>query len=291
MRILGLGDNVVDLFLDRKTMYPGGQAMNVTVFCHNLGDDSAYMGFFGTDEKAALNQKILKMLGIDHSHTKVIPGDNAFAYVMTVNGERVFLGSNKGGVAKGRPWNFSQEDLEYISSFDLVFTDQNSNMEENLPLLKSLGSKIVFDFSRKYETAYLERCAPYTYIAFLSVGEDSKMDDILAKMRETAALGVPLVVTTRGVKGSLAMYEGKIYSQESIPTKVKDTMGAGDSFESGFLSTLMKKEDLTGKHIQKALLEGARVAAQTCATEGSYGYGEPFMPNTYETELMNNQNR
>ena len=32
IRILGLGDNVVDRFLDRGRMYPGGQAMNVAVY-------------------------------------------------------------------------------------------------------------------------------------------------------------------------------------------------------------------------------------------------------------------
>ena len=31
-RILGIGDNVVDCFLDRRIMYPGGQAMNIAVF-------------------------------------------------------------------------------------------------------------------------------------------------------------------------------------------------------------------------------------------------------------------
>lgn len=287
MKILGLGDNVVDRFLDRKTMYPGGQAMNVAVFCHNLGIESAYMGFFGTDEKALLNQKILSTLGIDYSRSRVIEGDNAFACVMTVKGERIFLCSNKGGVARGRAWDFSKEDLAYISSFDFVFTDQNSNMEDNLPLLKNLGCRIVFDFSRKYETDYLKRCAPYVLIAFLSVGEESKTEEILAKMNETAAYGVSIVVATRGVNGSMALFDGKIYSQDSFPTKVRDTMGAGDSFESGFLSSLMFDGFISEKSIKKALHFGAENASKTCATEGSYGFGVPFVLTEYEKELMN----
>ena len=289
MKILGLGDNVVDRFLDRKTMYPGGQAMNIAVFCRNLGIESAYMGFFGTDEKALLNQNVLNELGIDYSRSRVVDGDNAFACVMTVKGERVFLYSNKGGVAKERPWNFSKEDLEYISSFDYVFTDQNSNLEEELPLLKSLGCKFVFDFSRKYESDYLKRCAPYVSIAFLSVGEESRVEEILDKMNETAGYGVPIVVATRGVMGSMALFDGKVYSQESLPTKVKDTMGAGDSFEAGFLSSLMRDKSFFCESIKKALFCGAKSASKTCATEGSYDYGIPFVPTENEIKLMSLQ--
>lgn len=46
IRILGLGDNVVDRFLDRGRMYPGGQAMNVAVYASMLGAESGYLGVF-----------------------------------------------------------------------------------------------------------------------------------------------------------------------------------------------------------------------------------------------------
>ena len=60
IRILGLGDNVVDRFLDRGRMYPGGQAMNVAVYASMLGAESGYLGVFGTDEMAMLNKAVLK---------------------------------------------------------------------------------------------------------------------------------------------------------------------------------------------------------------------------------------
>ena len=31
MKVIGLGDNVVDMYMDRHIMYPGGNAMNFAV--------------------------------------------------------------------------------------------------------------------------------------------------------------------------------------------------------------------------------------------------------------------
>ncbi|GAY79091.1 hypothetical protein NBRC111894_4645 [Sporolactobacillus inulinus] len=35
MRVLGLGDNVVDIYEYKQTMYPGGNALNFAVFARN----------------------------------------------------------------------------------------------------------------------------------------------------------------------------------------------------------------------------------------------------------------
>ena len=48
-RILGLGDNVCDMYVHEKRMYPGGQALNVAVYASLLGAQSQYMGTFGTE--------------------------------------------------------------------------------------------------------------------------------------------------------------------------------------------------------------------------------------------------
>ena len=83
IRILGLGDNVVDRFLDRGRMYPGGQAMNVAVYASMLGAESGYLGVFGTDEMAMLNKAVLKELHVDTSHAVTEKGKMpSHAYVL-----------------------------------------------------------------------------------------------------------------------------------------------------------------------------------------------------------------
>ncbi|MCD8498530.1 MAG: PfkB family carbohydrate kinase [Clostridiales bacterium] len=53
LNVLGLGDNVVDVYLHTNTMYPGGNALNFAVFARQLGYSSAYLGVFGDDAPAA----------------------------------------------------------------------------------------------------------------------------------------------------------------------------------------------------------------------------------------------
>jgi len=49
VKILGLGDNIIDRFVDRGIDYPGGNAVNVAVYARRLGAESGYLGVFGDD--------------------------------------------------------------------------------------------------------------------------------------------------------------------------------------------------------------------------------------------------
>ena len=46
LKVLGLGDNVCDVYLHTGTMYPGGQAVNFAVYARMLGAESDFMVVF-----------------------------------------------------------------------------------------------------------------------------------------------------------------------------------------------------------------------------------------------------
>ena len=52
IKVIGIGDNVCDQYYPTKIMYPGGQAMNFSVYAKMLGAQSAYLGVFGKDRVA-----------------------------------------------------------------------------------------------------------------------------------------------------------------------------------------------------------------------------------------------
>ena len=53
MRVIGFGDNVVDMYEHLKTMYPGGNCVNLCAYAKRFGvEKSAYMGYFGNDDNA-----------------------------------------------------------------------------------------------------------------------------------------------------------------------------------------------------------------------------------------------
>lgn len=84
IRVIGVGDNVVDKYMHTKTMYPGGNAFNFSAYASMLGASSSYMGVFGSDEAAQLVQATARELGIDTSHCRVEEGENGYAMITLV---------------------------------------------------------------------------------------------------------------------------------------------------------------------------------------------------------------
>ena len=53
MKLICIGDNVVDCYLDEGVCYPGGDAVNVAVHAKRCGAEKVtYMGVFGNDAEA-----------------------------------------------------------------------------------------------------------------------------------------------------------------------------------------------------------------------------------------------
>lgn len=72
LRVLGLGDNVVDKYMHIRTMYPGGNALNFAVYAKMFGIEAGYLGVFGDDEAAAHVYDTIRGLGLDLSHCRFI---------------------------------------------------------------------------------------------------------------------------------------------------------------------------------------------------------------------------
>lgn len=282
-RIIAIGDNVCDKYLSRGKMYPGGQCINTCAYAGMNGMASAYLGKFGTDEVARCVQETLDAMGVDRSRCRQYPGDNGFALVTLKGSDRVFLGSNRGGIAKEHPFSFTREDLDYIKGFQVIYTNLNSYIEEDLELLESTGVPIAYDFSVRWTDEYLAKVCPHIQVALLSCAHltAEKREE---EMRKAASYGVPIVLGTIGEDGSYALVDGKYYFANAVHAEdVIDTMGAGDSYFATFLCSLLKASEtgalLEGTEeeksikLQAAMDAGAAFAARVCAMEGAFGYG------------------
>lgn len=284
--ILAIGDNVADKYLSRGMMYPGGQSFNTAVYTKMNHMDSAYLGKFGSDAVAHHNCDVLDELGIDYSHSRFFEGENGYAKVTLHGNERVFLGSNKGGIAKENPYAFQDNDFAYMKCFSLLYTNLNSYIEDDLPLLHKTGVPLVYDFSTRWNDDVLRAIAPFLTVGVLSCA-NLKEEERTQEMMKLANLGVAIVVGTVGEAGSHILYHGDWYYQPSVRAEyVKDTMGAGDSYLSALLASLLR--DTNGKfiagsvsemamHIRKAMRAGATFAAKVCGMEGAFGHGIPLI--------------
>lgn len=285
-KIIAIGDNVCDKYLSRGKMYPGGQCVNTSVYVTMNGGKAAYLGKYGNDQVAECVHDTLVKIGIDDSHCRHYQGENGFALVTLQNSDRVFLGSNKGGIAKEHSFDFTEEDFSYIKGFHLIYTNLNSYIEENLEELKATGVPIAYDFSTRWTDEYLEKVCPYVTVAILSCAHltHEKREE---EMRKVQSLGVQVVLSTVGEDGSYVLYKDKIYFANAVHADdVIDTIGAGDSYFSAFLCSLLESSE-TGsivdgdekcmeKRLVTAMDKGAAFAAKVCAIEGAFGYGVPI---------------
>ena len=65
-KVLGFGDNVVDLYEHSHMMYPGGNCVNLCAYSKMFGvERAAYMGYFGSDDIAEFVISVLNELGIE----------------------------------------------------------------------------------------------------------------------------------------------------------------------------------------------------------------------------------
>lgn len=269
MRLIAIGDNVVDYYEDREEMFPGGNALNVAVFWKRSGvEDVSYIGLLGNDEEGDHILESLKSEEIDVSNVRRAIGDTGVAVVaLDENGDRKFVGSNKGGIQSRLKLNFSESELDEISNYNLLHTSVYSYLETELPILKK-HSVISFDFSTKYDDDYLAKVCPHITFGIFSGGDLTKKECeyLIHKVHEA---GTPNVIVTRGSEGSLFSDSHNLYEQSIIETEVIDTLGAGDTFVAIFL-----KEYLSHYNAKTAMKIAATEAATTCGRFGAFGYGK-----------------
>ena len=291
VHVIGLGDNVVDYYLHTNIVYPGGNALNFAVYADMLGYKSAYMGSFGDDENALHVYRTLKGLGISVDHCRFYIGENGCAPVNIVEGDRVFLGSNKGGVTKEHPIELSALDMEYLSQFDLIHTSIFSYINSQLPKLSSAGLRVSYDFSNQFDEARHKELCAHLWCACLS-SSDLSYEENRKLISQIVKFGCPNVVLTRGTEGAMVYINGKLYEQSPCLVAATDTMGAGDSFITAFLTSyldiegycrdfpiqgipsgLISRDDARETAVRISLHKAAVFAASTCQRDGSFGYG------------------
>lgn len=282
--IISIGDNVCDKYLSRNKMYPGGQCVNTCVYSQLNGVKSAYLGKFGSDEVAECVKSTLDECKIDYSHSRTYKGENGFALVTLKGNDRVFLGSNKGGIAKEHSFSFTGDDLKYIKGFNLIYTNLNSYIEGELKTLYDTNVPIAFDFSTRWNDEYLKKVGPYVTMAIMSCAH---LDDVTREqeMKKAAAAGIKIVLGTVGEDGSYVLFENEFYyASAKKADNVIDTMGAGDSYFSAFMCSLLKaandrknlivqNHDEMKERLLLAMQKGASFAAEVCSMEGAFGHG------------------
>lgn len=279
MKVAGIGDNVIDRYINKGVMFPGGNAVNVAAHASMLGAESAYVGSIGADREGKIIKDALKSLHVDLSQCIFDPeATTKKCDVNVYDGERSYIGADE-----GKKWahttTIRDEDIEYLKDFDVIHTSCNAKLHEDLYKLQDEKGAVTFDFSvkDKYRTEeFLSMTCPYLELGQFSC-DHMELEQIKALLRKVYEHGCRNVIATMGSKGQLfyngtQFITGKVYYVKPI-----DTMGAGDSYLAALLVSLLKQGWKKGSVLEETVIrnamdEAAQYSAKNCLNEGGFGF-------------------
>ena len=166
VKIAAVGDNVVDCYVSRGLMYPGGNCLNVSVFARRFGAASAYIGAIGADPAGRLIATALNEEGVDTSRLRVVEGRTAYCVIGHRGADWMFLTSDL-GVSVFEP---SPEDLLFLRGFDAVHVGQSSGLDRFVPAIAA-AAPLSYDFSVRRDAAHREAIGPLCFLSSVSGGD------------------------------------------------------------------------------------------------------------------------
>ncbi|MDE0304100.1 MAG: PfkB family carbohydrate kinase [Albidovulum sp.] len=266
LSLLGLGDNTIDIYVDRGVQYPGGNSLNFAVYAKRLGVDAHYMGCIGDDAFGAQIEDALAVENVPSPRLRRTAAQTSWSRVRHMEGDRWFDGCH---LYTAEEYGINLDDEAYLGQFDLVHIGVNSMLDDKISEIARASKRLSYDFSDKYSESSLGRIAPYLEVAFLSKA-DGDLPAAHALAGHVAKLGPSLVAVTRGSKGAVCLSHGKLFGQDVVATEVVDTLGAGDAF-----SAVLTVEYLKGTDTRSSLELAAEFASEICQVEAAFGHGRP----------------
>lgn len=266
MRVLGIGDNVLDHYVDQGKLYPGGNAVNVAVYTAQLGAvGNEYIGIVGSDVQGDHLLTALEAEGVDVSLVRRAVGPTGSPQVaLDEDGDRRFVASNRGGVQHGLRLRLTEDDLAAVASADVVHTSVYSSVEDRLAELAAF-SPVSFDFSDEHGDEYVDQVCVHVKHAFFS-GAGMERHEVQELAARALRAGCSTAVVTLGADGAWVASADGGFVQESQRVRPVDTLGAGDGFISGFLVGLY-----AGSAVSEAAAAGAAAASRACGFNGAFG--------------------
>ncbi len=269
MDVIAIGDNISDCYVAIGQVFPGGNAVNVSVAAARSGGRSGYIGVVGNDARGRLLIDSLAAESVDVRRLSVVPGQTACCQVLHADGERLFGTTNR-GVALFKP---TRDDLAFTATAEIVHSTYCSGLEEYLPELAA-RSRVSFDFSDRIGDGYADDLLPHVHVAEFSAPhlDDEQCAELT---RWAGARGPGYVLVTRGRRGAMLFDGEQVSSVAAVPSEVVDTLGAGDSFIGRTLYGLIR-----GEPMPALLAASAQAAARTCTAWGAYGHGARLSTST-----------
>jgi len=210
-------------------------------FVTKVGDDS-----FGARAVERLRERGVDLAGIAH-------GAKSGVTLILPHGPERHILTYLGTISELR---FEDLDLDYLASARHFHMSSLFLQRELLPRvpelfrrMKSAGLTTSLDTNDDPDDRWdnVLEILPHVDILLPNEREAMKMsraDDLETALSRLAQMVETIVVKT-GASGAVAIRDGRRFSAPAVPVTVIDPIGAGDSFDAGFLHQFLRGADLT----------------------------------------------
>jgi fructokinase len=281
-RILSCGEVLWDLFPDGERF--GGAPANFA--CHSavLGGAVSMLSAVGCEARGDAALSIMRGLGVDTSlvQRSATAPTGSVAVAVDAAGKPSFV------IHADAAWDRVEwtSDLERrITEFDVIYFGTLGQREEGsratirraLHRARARHVLRVLDVNLRrpfYDAALIRESIELANVLKLS---DEELPEVAAACglspntsHETtlralrAQEGLDVVVMTRGAEGALLVSADCVVEQPAIPTRVVDTVGAGDSFTAALVLGMLR-----GDAWREVLRKACEVASAVCAQPGA----------------------
>jgi len=261
-----------ELIADRMMLTLGSSS---AIVAHNLSVLGSRVGFqsrIGDDPLGQIALDRLGQGGVDVSHVRRVPGaiTTGLTVILHHQAWRNIL-TYMGTIAE---LSWDDLDLDYLSgsrhfhlSSYFLHRKLRPRTGELFRHLKSKGLTISLDTNDDPDDRFegIENVLKYVDVLLPNEREACKLTGTreLEAAIHKLSQHVPLVVVKLGPRGALAQRGSERFVSEPVKVTPVDTVGAGDSFDAGFLH-----EYLRGSDLQTCLASGNRAGALSTTRPG-----------------------
>jgi sugar/nucleoside kinase (ribokinase family) len=262
-----------ELLADRMTLTLGSSS---AIVAHNLSALGSRVGFqsrIGDDPLGRISLERLQESGVDVSKVRVVPGASTTGLTVILHQKQWRNILTYAGTMAELTWD--DLDLDYLSDsrhfhFSSYYLQKSlqPRVAELFQYLKSKGLTISLDTNDDPDDRWdgglhellrhVDVFLPNEREACKAAGTE-QVEDAIGKLSQR----VPLLVVKRGRKGALAQKGSERFSAASKAVVPVDSVGAGDSFDAGFLHEYARGSDLA-----TCLASGNRAGALSTTRPG-----------------------
>ncbi|MDD7986596.1 carbohydrate kinase [Lentisphaera marina] len=270
-KVIAIGEVLWDVFPTGKVW--GGAPANAICYAQQLGLDASMFSAIGKDQLGAELLEAIKNVDFNLIASKVDYPTGSVNITLDEDGNASYE------IVVNSAWDFVpfDEDLKQASSqADLILfgtlAQRNQVTRETIQQSvanKKSTAKVLCDLNLRQKFYNREIIENSLQISdFLKINEEELV--VLEKMfdKPLQALidhfNLELVILTLGADGSEIHQGEQCFKHAAIPGNVIDTVGAGDSFTSCFISHYLNDGD-----IASAQAIASKLAAHVCAHKGA----------------------